>query len=236
MDIISMILAQNKGGEPLAKTEKKILTHDGNNDGKDIFSKDGYGYCRIGDSIDPKTITEITMLYLGNNLVLTANELVITELNDVIITVSMQEGVPGVYIFPYGIDNLPAGTYVLSIKDGANSYVTRIVTETIHPIPDWAIPQIPAEKLPGAVLPVVELTTELANGAVLTETESEALTSATKSDTPVIIKVVTDGFSTTAVAHRMENAEMVALTFNGLDKLYGFAYLRGGSNWVVNTN
>lgn len=69
---------------------------------------------------------------------------------------------------------LPVGTYFTHIESA--EVLSIEFTETIHPIDPKYIPQIPAEKLPGAVLPVVELSTiPTVEGAQLTEMEVAAI-------------------------------------------------------------
>ena len=181
MDILTLSMAKAYSDEKGGYTEKKTLTNDGNNEGKESLDAVDIPTVRIVEVIDPYTITEVTMLYNGETLVFPKDQLVVTEHNDCETSVSV-DGNIGVLILEennnYGAS---AGTYVASAME-IGVCVTRIETETIHPIDPKYLP----EGIGGG-LPVVELTTRLATGVTLTEEESAALTAVYESEVPVAV-------------------------------------------------
>lgn len=187
MDIISMIMSQNQGREPLAKTETKKITWDGNTTGREsfIFPDTDLTFVKIGDSTDYNSITSVSVsLTIGQKtsvIEISGADLIWNDLDEAVTLESPFEdiGIPILMlILPSDTEGLGTkGAYTIDWTSEPNRcYVSQIVTEVIHPLPDWAIPQIPASKLPGAVLPVVELETEpTAEGTPLTEAEAAAI-------------------------------------------------------------
>lgn len=158
-----------KGG--VGYEESTVLTHDGNNEGKEVLAGD-FPFARIADVIDPTAIVEITMLFNGTTLNITADELTITG-NDYYKAVSYA-GNAGIMIWYEGnTAGASAGTYVVSSLE-AQTYVSRIVCKTTH--------KIEQKFLPGVCLPVVELSTTLpADVGGFTADESAQLIEAAKS-------------------------------------------------------
>ena len=70
MDMITLAMAKaytdSKGGY----IDKQMLTYDGNTDGMETISYNAFTYVRIGDAIDYKTVTEITIMRDGETTVL----------------------------------------------------------------------------------------------------------------------------------------------------------------------
>lgn len=218
MDMITlaMINALKKSGGA-GYVEAKTLTYDGNGEGKESYKPATYTYVRAGGIIDPASVTEIAMLHQGNNLVLSASDLTIETPNEHIVSISYM-GVPGVYVIDEKNEvGVSAGTYVLSELRYA-SCVTKIVTETIHPIDP--------KFLPGVCLPVVELGTVPTEGYTPSAETIAQLDAVSVLDAPIVVKFV--GALDTTYTLTMNKASM---KIDGID-----ASVYGGITNVVNVD
>lgn len=122
----------------LAYTETKALTYDGNPDGKETCQMGNANTLavRIGDIVDPYSITKLVGVMDGQTIELSANELTIQEGDNAIVV--MGNGMQLVTIITKQTAViLPVGTYVSHANFG---YVSQIEYETIHPIDPKYLP------------------------------------------------------------------------------------------------
>lgn len=195
MSLLTAILARNQGSKPLASTETKKYTFDGDLTGKTTVDiESGVIFVKVSD----ETFTATDFKYL-----------IYTELNSIFnekftaedVVIETEEGTLGIQlddrllVVSDTTGNMmgSAGTYVEYRTFTGNTgertiYVSKIVTEKIHPIDP--------KYIPGAVLPVVEISTALAEDGSSTELsaeESAKLDEAAKDGIPCIIKAVLSG-------------------------------------------
>lgn len=151
MDIISMIMSKNQGGEPLASTEEKKITFDGDLTGKTVVDMGDAGhFVKVSDEVIKATeFKYLTLFDETANLSekLTAEDVQIaTEggvlaigKNDGLLCASDSTG------DTFG----SAGTYVVWSNlfiEGFDAYhifyISELVTETIHPIDPKYLPGV----------------------------------------------------------------------------------------------
>lgn len=191
MGLISMILSKNNGGgEPLAKTERiKIVTYDGNSEGKETVPGKyvGWGgneiFVKVADrALTKSEIDEISLVMRGEKT--SYSELIFEDFLGALL-VNIGKFTFVVCITAEAVEKIgvPQGTYVLGNPE---AYVSEIVSVTIH--------TIDPKYIPGAVLPVVEISTVISEEnnfvAMLSEEESAALEALSFS--PCIIKFSVD--------------------------------------------
>lgn len=187
MDIITLTLAVKKALEELGVKNEKTqgaLTWDGSYD--DVVQVMGaLPMGKISDNhVDLNSVDSVVVKYEnGNTKTLTAANWIIQEEMGMQIMLSAEDEVPYVISSPADVEGmLNKGLYfTYSIE----FYVEKITyaTETIHPIDPKFIP--------GAVLPVVELTTPpTEEGAPLTEAECAILDEVYATGMPVVVRFV----------------------------------------------
>lgn len=211
MDIIDILLGRGQSGEKLAYTETKAFTYDGNYEGKEFTNIDTSSYAvRVGDAIDPKTITKISGIMGGQMQEMSASDLTIIDASYGYRIVA--NGMTLMVIVTSDTFVVPVGTYVAHADIG---YVTRVEYETIHPIDP--------KYIPGAVLPVVELTTEVSvankNGTVLTADETAEVARVLSEYDYAIVKFIWGGLPVLAVCMKTETESTHCLVG------YFFAYV-----------
>lgn len=230
MDIISMILARNSGGEKLAYTEIKEFSYDGILEGKDKIPAGSDYMVRVGVAIDPKTITKISGIMGGQITEVFAEDISVTETDTMFVV--MANGLQLVAIIKESQQGL-TGTYVIHANIG---YVTSVEYEVIHPIDPKYMPQIPAEKLPGAVLPVVELSTEtmqaMAEGQTQVNSEENAqLESAYTLGVPCVIRYSVEGAMILSTIASFDGTDTMSY-YAQLNDDVGYKFTRGEDIWV----
>ena len=147
---------------------QKTITFDGNSDGKECISE--LLLVKVSDLVyDLSKATFVTQrLPSGEDVAIEASAFdFVTEdgmralvYNDTVAVFSLTENTAG----DYGVT---CGTFVLCTYE---TWISKVeFAETIHPIDP--------KYLPGVCLPVVELTTTVANDAAFTDEEKAALTS-----------------------------------------------------------
>jgi hypothetical protein len=205
MDIISMILSRNQSGEPLASTEPgAVYTFDGNAEGKE-FNENG-SQVKIADvSPDLNKLVKVVGLMGGQQLEIPKADFEVRTFSDGVQAAIYQE------------------TAMVSVNDGAlwvfcnpdaeGYFVSRIeFAETIRPIDP--------KYIPGAVLPVVELTTELSaanvDGTVLTADETAKVAEVLSENDYAIVKFIAFGLPLLAVCMKTE--------IEGTPSLLGYFY------------
>lgn len=182
MDMITLALAkQYTDSQKLAYTEGGgSLIWDGNTEGKEVYNEN---FVRVSTkALDLNEIATVTLSENGEVTTIAASEgNVIVDngaslfIADVPLIISVS--VAGTADFAY----FDVGTYLFTTPE-ADAYVSSVTfKETIHPIDP--------KYLPGVCLPVVELSTVIAeSGTALTEAESAALTEAYESGLPIVCK------------------------------------------------
>ena len=132
-DLITYAMAKAYSDKKGGYTEGVTLTYDGNKEGKDTFlDLNGVNFVRIGKAIDIHKITTVT---LGDTEI-KASDLEFTSEGGADIV--LYSGSEGIYVFTND-GNVPAGTYVL---DDNGYVITKVVTETIHPIDPKFLPGV----------------------------------------------------------------------------------------------
>lgn len=151
MDIISMIMSQNRGdGEPIAYTEPgKKYTWDGDISNTEVNDSMGMPVYKISsDIIDPYKVSKVTLYISGQGEFVQDNkqfEIVdrTAEVGMYIITLGFSTGAGNILI-SVGGDNAiaPVGIYLSYVEDnGVVAYISGIeLAETIHPIDPKYIP------------------------------------------------------------------------------------------------
>lgn len=170
---------------------------------QDAINADGVLLVKLLDRpIEKSEVQSITMILEGEVFPLSANDFALNNMGENVWAAILVDGDPmptvvvAVEDATLGSAAVPKGTYgmVMSMDgsinaDGSNCiYVTEIngvLTETIHPIDP--------KFLPGAVVPVVELTTEpAAEGATLTAEESAMMEEVFATGLPFVLKCTFD--------------------------------------------
>ena len=242
MDIISTILARNQAGKPLAYDENATKTLIGERDIVFSPNEELGGICALAFQIDSPPLTDITKFELSfiKNVGSSYSTIQITEEKSNNNNCVWNDGVVHYGdLSLFGLEGGFATSFGIIIDTNQNQAVIAFHEEISLSILmvdcdyNRAVP-IDPKYIPGAVLPVVEITTELANGAVLTKTESEALASASKYGTPLVVNTVIDGVSASEIASRVQNDEVIGFMFQYFEKKYFFVFVIGGDNWVVN--
>lgn len=189
-------------------TQKNSITWDGNTEGLTLWGELGIP------------------LYLVSDKVISPGEMTVTFDDGTSFTAVTEELVPGMIMLPEGMAvsakagaytangvtiTIPAsGIYFAKVDNGR--YITSISYKTIHPIDP--------KFLPGVCLPVVELSTTVANGATFTDAENAALSEAFNTKLPFVVHTnlsIGDIAVKDAVAvsqcGTMEGIGMIALVF-----------------------
>lgn len=174
----------------------------------DTVAKDGYSivfdsgayYVKMFDRcLDASEVESLSWYYKGTTTELGAEDFTINHVGNVFSV--LRNNLPMIFAATEDTDIedfnvIPKGThFIYSESDPAYVSAIRGVltkTETIHPMNDKYVPPIPAEKLPGVCLPVVELSTTFEPEAQYTEEECATLTALFAMDVPVIIKCGVD--------------------------------------------
>lgn len=187
--MMAKINAMQKNGG-MGRTEKTVLTYDGNDYGKDFVLMNSGFFVRIADVIDPTTIKEVTGVSDGTEMTISADTLNVEKSihdNGSVIYGVYYDEILFIVILSESIgEGMSAGTYVLSMPN-KQMYVSRIECETIHPIDPKFIP--------GAVLPVVELETVLkedGTGVALSESDCSVMNEVSATGMPFVLKCLTD--------------------------------------------
>lgn len=122
-------------------------------------------------------------------------------------------------------NNIEHGLYAFC---GEGGYVSRVeFPETIHPIDPKFIP--------GAVLPVVELSTvATAEGAALTAEESARMDEVAAMGVPIVVSTVVDGIDTKAILNlgAVATQMMYVGSFDTIDAIVKLALMFNGDSWV----
>ena len=185
MDILSMILARNQGGdEPLASSETKTITWDGNSDNHEILDLEDIVFVKIYDEpIDNNKVTEVEVSFTGAEVGVVTHNIFQKESMEwseegigKILTISLGDyvdySVPGILmIITEDVEGwCTKGVYALLI--GA-FWVSKIITETIHPIDPKYIPAMDSITLNGADGKQYEVTVD-ANGALSVKVKGDS--------------------------------------------------------------
>lgn len=196
MDLLTAILARNQRGEPLARIETttSVLIKESSIPFTDGMVGGGITDIELAKALDDLRIHEgYTYTVKWDGIEYTC------ETKKVVQDGTAFDCIGNMSAFgetdtgePFAFIGAPTETIIadFSTSEGGTATHTVFISEhkeVIHPLPDWAIPQIPASKLPGAVLPVVEITTTIKKGAVLTEEESTILTELCADLVPLVI-------------------------------------------------
>lgn len=172
------------GQVPYIKTSN-VLTFDG-----DTTDKEGLGpFCKVTDRvIDVGEVDSVLSIIAGQKRVISKEEFTIEEQGGTTLVVAGATQLFAVFTEDVPAQNVTKGTYVYA--EGKNFYTAEIrgvKTETIHPID--------LKFIPGAVLPVVELSGETlmalieANGADVTlpEKNQSELNNALAQRMPIVV-------------------------------------------------
>lgn len=178
MDIISMIMSQNRGnGKPIAYTEPgKKYTWNGDISNTEVNDSMGMPVYKISsDIIDPYKVSKVTLYISGQGEFVQDNkqfEIVdrTAEVGMYIITLGFSTGAGNILI-SVGGDNAiaPVGIYLSYVEDnGVVAYISGIeLAETIHPIDPKYIPAMDSITLNGADGKQYKVTVD-ANGKLTT--------------------------------------------------------------------
>lgn len=166
-----------KGGG-VGDADVKTFIHDGNNEGKETYVLDGaYVYARLCDAIDPTSIKEISMIYQGVELTLTAKDVTFGGVGDSYVIA--YGGNYGVFILgENNTSGVSAGTYVISMPT-IQTFVTRLSFEIVD--------RISSKYLPGACLPVVEISTS--QDVDMNAFENDRLNAAWETGNPCVVTI-----------------------------------------------
>lgn len=171
MDLITLALAKKYTDEKAGYSEQNVFTFDGNTEGKLVVNN----MVRVSTKkIDATTAVSVTGMAGGVEQTIVKENMTIDD------GVLSFQGLCFVLCSNGEDEEYPVGVYVLATEE---MYVSRVeFAETIHPIDPKFIP--------GAVLPVVELSTEpTEEGAPLTEKESAAIQAAYDTGMPCVVKM-----------------------------------------------
>lgn len=168
-----------------------VFTYNGDKAGKQYIEFNGAYVVRVGSVIDPETVTEVLLVTSdGENLIEAPLPKDLISFDKAPLEELGLNGTMLIYdnnawfacVIYESTDAVTAGTYVIDNMegDGYKFYTSCIKAETIHPIDPKFIP--------GAVLPVVELSGTLTTGDAVAEEDCAKLKAAHGSNLPVVIK------------------------------------------------
>lgn len=185
-DLITFAKVNNllKGGG-VGRTATSVITYDGSEVASDVLGMGILGVKMANEPLDLSGIKRLEIRNTGAGTIVDAtdNVSVVSESGiDFLATVG-DNTIPYVAsVPPNNPEELEVGLYFFEYEAASPSnavyQVALLETETIHPIDPKFIP--------GAVLPVVELTTVLSDGATFTDQENAKLTAAIGG--PAVIK------------------------------------------------
>lgn len=189
MNIVTLAMAKAyTNSQRLGHVESKRITYDGKSEKIDMLGGNANTVAKISD--EPFDLSTVCRLYLKFR---DGMEIAVEKES---ITIYAEGGIEFIgnntaLIFCMSVPEnndvgLPAGLYVADGFDenGDEFYVPRIETETIVPIDP--------KYLPGVCLPVVELSTTVASGAVFTAEENAKLTAAFAEGVPIVLNCSLD--------------------------------------------
>lgn len=169
MDIISMILSQNRGGEKIAYTEPgKVYTYDGNAEGKQTISIDGITFTVIAKDA-PSLKRAVKVVFTDSNGIYEFTEFDVATDNRQVEGIQLAECIqftlgdftmPGLYRSSDGL--------LLAFSYSGVGYCSCVeFASTIHPIDPKYIPTMDSITLNGADGKQYKVTVD-ANGKLTT--------------------------------------------------------------------
>lgn len=205
MDLITLAMAKKYTDEKAGYSEQNVFTFDGNTDGKLVVNN----MVRVSTKkIDATTAVSVTGMAGGVEKTIVKENMTIED------GVLSFQGLCFVLCSNGEDEEYPVGVYVLATEE---MYVSRVeFAETIH--------TIDPKFIPGVVLPVVEIATEIpTNGelAMLTAEETAAIQAVIDLEMPAVIRFSCGGRNV-AVSSQMRQDGIPILICGTKSKEYGF--------------
>ena len=254
MDLVTLALAKAyTDKQRLAHTEKKVFTFDGNTSDKDLLpGENGGAYVKMTDEvIDMATVKSVYFSLAGvgfeedgfgkffeaqDNMIIVTDNSVLNPDDAYDVFAYLEIGTLIAVTVAETVEEdgltLEKGTYVYCgpVRENlgdATLYISRIETETIHPIEPKFIP--------GVVLPVVEIDKEglLTEPSALSEAEAETIEKIVNAGSKYILASVSvGGFPVATTILRKAIAEE-EIAFVGLAGTGSVMIAKENGQWAI---